>query len=76
MRPYRKLTVLVSTVVSVESRHGKDIQVGNREDMRVFEDRNRLQVTDWIPLQGDQSSLELLVLIDDASNTNLASQFE
>jgi hypothetical protein len=69
-------TVPVTTVVSVEARHGKDIPVVNREDVRVFEGRNRLKVTDWIPLQGDQSSLELFVLIDDASNTNLASQFE
>ncbi len=69
-------TVPVSTVVSVEARHGKDIPVVNREDVRVFDGRNRLQVTEWIPLQRDQSSLELFVLIDDASNTNLASQFE
>jgi len=69
-------TVPVSTVVSVEARHGKNVPALNREDVRVFEGRNRLQVTDWIPLQGDQSSLELFVLIDDASNTNLASQFE
>src|SRR5438045_8323663 len=68
-------TVPVSTVVSVEARHGKDVPALNREDVRVFEDHNRLQVTDWIPLQGDQSSLELFVLIDDASNTDLASQF-
>ena len=68
-------TVSVSTVVSVEARHGKDIPVINREDVRVFESRNRLQVTGWIPLQGDQSSLELFVLIDDASNGDLASQF-
>jgi hypothetical protein len=69
-------TVPVSTVVSVEARHGKNIPVVNREDVRVFEGHNRLQVTDWIPLQGNQSSLELFVLIDDSSNTNLASQFE
>jgi hypothetical protein len=69
-------TVPVSTLVSVEARHGKDIPVVNREDVRVFEGHNRLKVTDWIPLQGDQSSLELFVLIDDASNTSLASQFE
>ncbi len=70
-------TVPVSTVVSVEARHGKDIPVVNhREDVRVFEGHNRLMVTDWIPLQGDQSSLELFVLIDEASNTELASQFE
>src|SRR3984893_5744836 len=69
-------TVPVSTVVSVEARHGKDVPALNREDVRVFEGRNRLQVTDWLPLQGDQSALELFVLIDDASNQNLASQFE
>ncbi len=69
-------TVSVSAVVSVEARHGKDIPVLNREDVRVFEGRNRLQVTEWIPLQGDRSSLELFVLIDDASSTNLAIQFE
>ena len=69
-------TVPVSTVVSVEARHGKDIPVVNREDVRVFEGHNRLKVTAWIPLQGDQSSLELFILIDDASNTTLASQFE
>src|SRR6267378_7209251 len=69
-------TVPVSTVVSVEAKHGKDIPVVNREDVRVLEGHNRLKVTDWIPLQGDQSSLELMVLIDDASDTNLASQFE
>jgi hypothetical protein len=69
-------TVPASAVVSVEARHGKDIPVVNREDVRVFEGHNRLQVTNWIPLQGDQASLELLVLIDDASDANLASQFE
>ena len=69
-------TVPVSTVVSVEARHDKDIPIVNREDVRVFEGHNRLQVTGWIPLQGDQSSLELFLLIDDASNTDLASQFE
>ena len=69
-------TVPVSTVVSVEARHGKDIPVVNREDVMVFEGHNRLQVTDWVPLQGDQYSLELFVLIDDSSNPGLASQFD
>lgn len=69
-------SVPVSIVVSVEARRGEDRPVLHREDVRVFEGRDRLQVTDWIPLQGDQSSLELFVIIDDASNTNLASQFE
>jgi hypothetical protein len=68
-------TVPVSTVVSVEAKHGKEIPAVNREDVRVFQGHDRLQVTDWIPLQANQSGLELFVLIDDASSTNLASQF-
>ena len=69
-------TVPASTVVSVEAKHGKDIPAVNREDVRVFQGRDRLQVTEWIPMQGSQSALELFVLIDDASSMNVASQFD
>ena len=69
-------TVPVSTVISVEAKHGKDIPAVNREDVRVFQGRDRLQVTGWIPMQGNQSGLELFVLIDEASNMNVASQFD
>jgi hypothetical protein len=69
-------SVPVSTVVSVEAKHGKDIPAVNREDVRVFQGHDRLQVTDWIPLKGSQSGLELFVLIDDASGTSVASQFD
>jgi hypothetical protein len=34
-------TVPVSTVVSVEARHGKDVPVVNREDVRVFHGKDR-----------------------------------
>jgi hypothetical protein len=70
-------TVPVSTVVSVEARHGKEIPViSNKEDVRVFEGKGRLRVTDWIPLQGSQAELELLILIDDAAGEAVASQFD
>ena len=70
-------TVPVSTIVSVEAKHGKDIPaVNNREDVRVFQGHDRLQVTDWLPLQGNRSGLELFVLIDEASSSSLASQFD
>lgn len=70
-------TVPVSMVVSVETRHGKDIPVvNNKEDVRVFEGRDRLRVTDWIPLQGNQADLELLVLIDEKAGATVASQFD
>jgi hypothetical protein len=70
------VTVPVSVVVSVEAKHGNEIPAVRRDDVRVFRDRDRLQVTDWIPLQGNQSDLELLVLIDEGSGLNVASQFD
>ena len=69
-------TVPVSIVVSVEAKHGKDIPAVNREDVRVFQGRDRLRVTDWIPIQGNQFGLELFVLVDEASSMNVASQFD
>jgi hypothetical protein len=70
-------TVPVSMVVSVEARHGKEIPaVNNKEDVRVLEGHDRLRVTDWIPLQGSQADLELLVLIDEATGQTVASQFD
>ena len=69
-------TVPVSMVVSVEAKHGKDIPAITRDDVRVFRDRDRLRVTDWIPLQGSQAALELLILIDEGSGLNVASQFD
>ena len=69
-------TVPVSTVVSVEARHGKDVPAVYREDVRVFQGKDRDQVTNWVPLQGNQAGLELFVLIDETSGTSVASQFD
>jgi hypothetical protein len=69
-------TVPVSTVVSVEARHGKDIPIVNREDVRAYQGKDRLQVTDWIPLQGSQAALELYVLIDESTGVGITSQFD
>jgi hypothetical protein len=69
-------TVPVSIVVSVEAKHGKDIPTIYREDVRVFQGQNRVQVTDWVPLQGDRAELELFVLLDDALNPTVGLQFD
>ena len=69
-------TVSVSTVVSVEARHGKDVPSVNRDDVRVYQGKDRDQVTDWVPLQGNQAGLELFVLIDETTGTSVASQFD
>src|ERR1700691_3778835 len=70
-------TVLVSMVVSVEARHGKDIPViTNKEDVRVLEGKEHLRVTNWIPLQGSQADLELLIVIDESTGQTVANQYD
>lgn len=69
-------TVPVTITVSVEAKHGKDIPAIYREDVRVFHDHDRLKVTNWVPLQGAQSELELFLLIDDSTDSTLGLQFD
>jgi hypothetical protein len=68
-------TVPVTIVVSVEAKHKGQPPEINREDVRVMEGDNRLQVTDWVPFRGEQAGLELFVLLDDASGQDIAVQF-
>jgi VWFA-related protein len=68
--------VPVTITVSVEAKHGKDIPAVYREDVRVFHDRGRLKVTNWVPLQATQAGLELFLLIDDATDATLGLQFD
>ncbi len=69
-------TVPVSIIVSVEAKHGKEIPTIYREDVRVFQDRDRLKVQDWVPFPGDRAGLELFLLIDDSSDTSLGLQLD
>jgi hypothetical protein len=69
-------TVPVSIIVSVEARHGKDVPTIYREDVRVFHNNDRLEVTGWQPLQAEHAGLELFVLIDDTSDTSLGTQLD
>jgi VWFA-related protein len=68
--------VPVSLLVSVEARHGKDVPTINREDVRVLQGKNRLEVTGWVPLENAQAELELCILIDEAANPSLGLQFD
>jgi hypothetical protein len=66
----------VHMVVTVEPRHGNEVPIVNREDVMVYEGKDRDQVTDWVPAQGDHAALEFFVLIDDSASSALATQFE
>jgi hypothetical protein len=66
----------VNLVVTVEARHGSNVPDIGREDVMVFEGRDRDKVTAWLPLQGEHAGLELFILLDDSSNVSLGSQLE
>jgi hypothetical protein len=66
----------VSTIVTVEAKHGKEVPTVNKQDVRAFLGRDQLRVTDWVPLQGENADMELLILIDEASRATLAMQYD
>jgi hypothetical protein len=66
----------VHMLVTAEARHGADVPVIQKEDVMVYQGRDRVKATDWIPLQGDHAELELFLLLDDASGSSLGSQLE
>src|SRR5579864_8824574 len=63
-------------IVTAEPKHGNNAPTINREDVKVFEGRDRDTVTDWIPAQGDHAALELFILLDGNSSSSLGSQLE
>jgi hypothetical protein len=68
----------VSIIVSVEAKHGKEVPTINREDVIVFQEKDRVQVQDWVPLAqpGQGGGLEIFLLIDDSTDTSLGGQLE
>jgi hypothetical protein len=68
--------VPVRIVVTVEGK--KDAAPPNlaREDVMVYLDNQRMRVADWTPVQNDRIGLQLWLLIDDGSDTELGTQLE
>ena len=68
--------VPVHIVVTVEARKGDETPLINREDVMVHEGHTRDEVVDWVPALGKHASLELIILLDDGSNTILGTQLD
>ncbi len=66
----------VHMVVTVEPHRGSTIPVVNREDVMVYEGKDRDPVKEWIPAQGNQAGLEFFILLDDGSDTGLGTQLD
>lgn len=66
----------VHMVVTVEPHKGTEVPVVNKEDVMVYQGKDRDTVVDWVPAQGDNAALQLFVLIDDSSNMTLGTQLD
>jgi hypothetical protein len=68
--------VPVRVVVTVEGK--KDAAPPNlaREDVMVYLDNQRMRVADWTPVQNDRIGLQLWLLLDDGTDTELGTQLE
>jgi len=69
-------TATVHVVVTVEAHKRAETPVINREDVMVHEGHDRDPVIDWVPAQGEYALLELMIMLDDGSNTTLGTQLE
>lgn len=69
-------TIPVGIIASVEAKHGKEVPTIYKEDVRVLHDHDRLPVVEWAPCQADQVGIELFLLIDDSSGTELGVQLQ
>lgn len=63
-------------LVTVEPHRGASVPAVNREDVMVYEGKDRDPVTEWVPAQGDRAALELFVLLDDSSDSSLGTQLD
>ncbi len=66
--------VPVHTIVTLEPQKGNEIPTVNQSDVMVYEGKDRDNVTEWTPAQGNNAALELFVLLDDSSNMTLGTQ--
>jgi hypothetical protein len=69
-------TVPVRIAVTANVASDKRMPQINPEDVVVKQGKQRLQVTEWIPAQGDRAGLDLFILIDDASSPRLGSNLD
>ena len=66
----------VNMVVTVEASHGMNPGPVTQQDVMVYQNKVRDQVTSWDAAKGDYASLEFFILLDDSSNVSLATQFD
>jgi hypothetical protein len=62
------------TIVTASSKSTEDTTTVPRQTISVYENRKLQDVSGWVPLRGERSGLQLVVLLDDSSTGSLGLQ--
>jgi hypothetical protein len=67
-------TPTARAVVTASSKSAEDTTTIPRQNISVYENRKPQGVSGWVPLRGERSGLQLVLLLDDSSTGNLGLQ--
>jgi hypothetical protein len=67
-------SVQVTTVVTALGPKYSAPPALGKQDINVTEGKQKREVTNWVPAQGDKAALQLAIVIDDADSQDLATQ--
>ena len=66
----------IRVIVTVEGSKENPNPTVTKDDVVVFQNKDRRPVTNWVAATGDNAALDLAILIDDSSNSNLGLQMD
>jgi len=75
VEPSRNAKARMTVTLRVQGKNKQTPEV-NRNDVIVKQGKTVLPVTGWTPARGDSAGLDLFILLDDASHSSLALQFD
>ena len=61
-------------IVTVNTKGAEDATTVPKQTISLYENRKPQEVAGWVPLRGERSGLQLVVLLDDSSRGNLGLQ--
>lgn len=74
-RAQAQTTASVNTVVTVLGPNYTPPPAISKDDISVYEGKNKKEVASWVPAQGDKAALQLAIVIDDGTNSTIGLQF-
>jgi hypothetical protein len=67
-------TVPIRAVVTVMGKDYSEPPNVTRDDIQVYDGKERLTVSEWTPAQGDRGALDFAIVIDEEASTDLGLQ--